>query len=156
VLFRSTASSFDLDIEVLFKEPFVLACAADHPLAARASIGWSDLEPFPLIRVNQRTGNRMIVDDALGARRERPKWRYEVQHNATAVGLVAAGVGVAVLPRLAIDTDTTSGVVVRPLRNPQVTRTLGVITKRGVPLSPLAAALRSLIVRRLNQRRRSD
>ena len=151
-----TASSFDLDIEVLFKEPFVLACAADHPLAGRPSVAWSDLEPYPLIRVSQRTGNRMIVDDALGARRERLKWRYEVQHNATAVSLVAAGVGIAVLPRLAIDPETTAGVAVRPLRNPQVTRTLGVITKRGVPLSPLAATLRSLIVRRLNQRRRAD
>jgi DNA-binding transcriptional LysR family regulator len=76
-------------------------------------------------------------------------WRYECQHVATAVSLVAAGLGVAVLPRLSIDGSGERGVVAVPLRNPGITRTLGVISKRGLPLSPAATALLSLIRKQL-------
>ncbi len=41
----------------------------------------------------------MLIDDALGHRREQMTWNYEVQHVASAVALVAAGIGLTVVPR---------------------------------------------------------
>ncbi|WP_158266805.1 LysR family transcriptional regulator [Alsobacter soli] len=146
-----SANRWDLEIEPLFKEPFVLACPKDHPLARNDVVAWSDLEGAPLVRISAQTGNRALIDDALGPRREQMTWRYEVQHLASAVSLVAAGVALAIVPRLAVSAADTPGIATVTLRNPGVSRTLGIVSRRGQPLSPAAAALRALIERRMRQ-----
>jgi DNA-binding transcriptional LysR family regulator len=88
----------------------------------------------------------MIIDDALGSRREGLSWRFEVQHVHTAVALVREGVALTVVPRLALDAVDKRGLKLVPLRNPSVARQLGIVSKRGTPLSPLADELRKLIV----------
>ncbi|NVO12911.1 MAG: LysR family transcriptional regulator [Rhodoplanes sp.] len=148
------ANRSDLAINILLKEAFVLVCATDHPLAKEAAINWSALAPYPLIRVSQQTGNRLLLDDALGSRREKLQWLYEVQHTATAVRLVAAGVGVTILPRLAVN-SAEADIAMVPLHNPKVTRALGIVSRAGVPLSPLAEELSRMIVRELRKERRS-
>jgi DNA-binding transcriptional LysR family regulator len=146
-----SANRWDLDIEPLIKEPFVLACPKGHPLADQTVASWGDLEGLPLVRISAQTGNRTLIDDALGPRREQMTWRYEVQHLASAVSMVAAGVGLAIVPRLAVNEADTPGIVAVTLRNPGVSRTLGLITRRGHPLSPAASALRGMIERRIRE-----
>jgi DNA-binding transcriptional LysR family regulator len=82
-----SANRWDLDVAPLLKEPFVLACAADHPFARQKAVNWPDLQGIPLVRISSQTGNRMLIDDALGSRREAMTWRYEVQHVTTAVSI---------------------------------------------------------------------
>jgi DNA-binding transcriptional LysR family regulator len=142
-----SADRWDLDITPLMKEPFVLICPKAHALAAQKSVSWSSLLGEPLVRVSTQTGNRQIIDDALGSRREDMTWRYEVQHVVSAVGLVRAGLGLAVVPQLAVNPADSPGVVIVPLRNPGISRTLGVVARRGVPLSPAADALLGLLRR---------
>lgn len=142
-----SADRWDLEITPLLKEPFVVICPKSHPLAGQRSVSWASLQGQPLVRVSAQTGNRQLIDDALGARREEMTWRYEVQHVVSAVGLVHAGLGLAIVPQLAINPVDSPGVVVLPLRNPGISRTLGVVSRRGVPLSPAADALLALIRR---------
>jgi DNA-binding transcriptional LysR family regulator len=137
---------WDFDIETLLREPFVLVCRDDHAFAKLAAASWSELQGEPLIRISPHTGNRMIIDDALGSRRESVSWRYEVQHVNTALALVQAGLGMTVVPRLALHAADTRGLHVMQLRNPGITRQIGIVTKRSAPLSPLADELRKLIV----------
>jgi DNA-binding transcriptional LysR family regulator len=137
---------WDFDIETLVREPFMLVCRADHAFAALPAASWSDLETVPLIRISPHTGNRMIIDDALGSRRESLSWRYEVQHVNTAVALVRAGLGMTVIPRLALASAQTGDLHAIHLRNPGVSRQIGIVSKRSAPLSPLAHELRKLIV----------
>ncbi|GGH20824.1 transcriptional regulator [Alsobacter metallidurans] len=144
-----SANRWDLEIAPLLKEPFVAVCPVGHPLATEAAIDWSQLEGTPLVRISPQTGNRALIDDALGSRREQMTWRYECQHVATAVSLVAEGLGIAILPRLSIEGTDAPGVRAVTLRNPGISRTLGVISKKGLPLSPAASALVALIKRRL-------
>lgn len=141
------AHRWDFDIEALIKDPFTLVCPKDHPLASQTAVSWSDLTEEPLIRISPQPGNRMIIDDALGSRREGLSWRFEVQHVQTAVALARAGVGLTVIPRLALDSVDERGLKLVPLRNPSIARQLGIISKRGKPLSPLADELRKLIVK---------
>ncbi|HZH53572.1 MAG TPA: LysR family transcriptional regulator [Microvirga sp.] len=141
------AHRWDFDIELLFKDPFTLVCPEDHPLASQPSVSWSDLSDEPLIRVSQQTGNRRIIDDALGGRRESLNWRFEVQHLQTAIALAAAGVALTVVPRMALDSIDERGLTLVPLRNPSITRQLGIVSRRGAPLSPLADELRKIIVK---------
>jgi hypothetical protein len=55
-------------------------------------------------------------------------------------------VALTVVPRLSLDTVDERGLKLVPLRNPSITRQLGIVSKRGVPLSPLADELRKIIV----------
>ena len=139
----------ELEVAPLLTEPFLLACPAGHRLAARASVAWSEIEGEALVRVSPHTGNRALLDAALGARREAMAWRYEVQHLATAISLVAARVALAVVPALALEASGAPGVVGVPLRDPAVSRRLGVLTRRGEAPAPLAEALLRLVRARL-------
>ena len=142
-----SANRWDLDIVPLLTEVFVVACPAAHPFATRAQLAWAELEGQPLVRVAPHTGNRALLDEALGARREAMDWRYEVQHLATAISMVEAGLALAVVPRLAVEAAGAPGVVAVALRDPAVVRRLGVVSRRGVPLSPAAEALLALLRR---------
>ncbi|MGG5810142.1 LysR substrate-binding domain-containing protein [Falsiroseomonas sp. CW058] len=142
-----SANRFDLDIAPLMAEAFVLACPAGHGLAGRAHVAWSELEGRRLVRVAPHTGNRALLDEALGARRDAMDWHYEVQHLATAISMVEAGLALAVVPRLAVDAAGSQGVVAVPLRDPAITRRLGVVSRKGAPLTPAAEALLGLLRR---------
>lgn len=137
----------DLEVKVLAKEPFVLLCARTDPIAKRRFVAWSQLGGAPLIRISPQAANRALIDDALGSRREALNWRYEVQHLQTAVGMVLAGVGVAVVPNIAASSPGMAGLVSVPLRNPSIHRTLGILIRRDKPLSLMATALLQMIRR---------
>lgn len=144
-----SANRADLEIKPLLKEAFVLLCPGAHVFARQRRVSWSELAGIPLIRISQQAGNRAIIDDALGARREALRWRYEVQHIASAVSMVAEGLGLAVVPRLATGTRGLPGIAAVPLRNPGIVRTLGILTRRGAVLSEPAEVLAGLIARHL-------
>jgi DNA-binding transcriptional LysR family regulator len=145
------ANRWDLDLKPVVKEPFVLICPRSSPLATSPSLSWAQLEGLPLVRISAETGNRVLIDDALGARRETLAWRYEVQRVATAVSFVRAGLGCTILPQLAL--DAADGLAAIPLRSPTVTRTLGIITRKSVALKPAARELLSLVVDALKRER---
>lgn len=132
---------WDLAVTPLIKERFVLLCTRDHAFAQRKFVAWSHLEDMPLIRISPQAGNRALIDDALGHRRDTLNWRYEVQHLQTAVGMVFEKLGIAVVPSIAVATQGTAGLVAIPLRNPSVSRTVGIIVKRRQPVSKPAQAL---------------
>lgn len=140
-----SANRWDLDIVPLMAEAFVLACPAGDALARRAHVSWAELEGRKLVRVAPHTGNRALIDEALGPRREAMDWHYEVQHLATAISMVEAGLALAVVPRLAVDAAGAAKVAAVALRDPAVTRRLGVVSRKGAPLSPAAEALLALL-----------
>jgi len=52
--------------------------------------------------------------------------------------MVEAGLGLAAVPRMALPAD--HGVVIGlPLKNPTISRSLGLLTRHGTPLRPAAA-----------------
>jgi DNA-binding transcriptional LysR family regulator len=145
-----STTAWDIETKPLFKESFVLLCPAGHRLAGAAAVNWSDLEGLPLVRMSLRSGIRNLIDTALGSRREALQWRYEVLHIATAIGMVTSGLALGVLPRRAVDLRGLSpDLVAVVLRNPTVTRSLGIIQKRGLPLTEAEQALQDMIVRDL-------
>ncbi len=137
---------WDLEVETIFASPLALACPARHPLAKKRSVGWAELRNLPLIRVGSKTAIRPMIDDALGAAHVTLSWQYEVQHVETAVNLVEAGLGFAVVPSIDIALHRGRGLVAVPLRAPKVSCTYGLVTRRGIPLSPPAVTLRGLLI----------
>ncbi len=128
----------DIEFVSLVQEPFVLACRRDHELASRKAVTWSELADYRLIGVGRLSGNRMLLDHALSGLSVRPKWFYEVQHLSTSLGMVEAGLGVSAMPSLAMPGPDHPTLASVPLTEPEVTRTLGLVYRRGASLSPAA------------------
>jgi DNA-binding transcriptional LysR family regulator len=87
----------------------------------------------------------LILDLGLANSEWRPKWSYEVQHLSTSLGLVEAGLGVAALPRLAMPRGPHPVLISRPLVNPLLVRTVGLIRRRSHRLSPAAQKFHDLL-----------
>lgn len=136
----------DLEFRPLATDPFVAACRHDHALAGRASLAWEELSRVPLIGVSHASGNRALLQSALADSPVRLTWFYEVDRVATALELVEQGVGLAVLPRLAIPVRAPPALSVVALEAPEVARTIGLLTRRGGRLSPIALRLRDLLM----------
>jgi DNA-binding transcriptional LysR family regulator len=131
----------------LLEDRFVLICRRDHPLARRARISWKELAGHPLILAGEVSGNRPLLDEALRPQTMALRSFYEVQRSSTAVGLVAEGVGAAVVPSLALQKGAYPAIRVVALTHPVVSRTLVLITRKAAHLSPAAQALHDLILR---------
>lgn len=86
-----------------------------------------------------------MIDDALSAARVTLNWQYEVQHVETAVNLVEVGLGFAVVPSIDVALHRGRGLAAVPLRGPKLSCTHGLVTRRGIPLSPPAAKLRGFL-----------
>ncbi|MDR2319134.1 MULTISPECIES: LysR family transcriptional regulator [unclassified Pseudomonas] len=136
----------DIEFVSLVQEHFVLACRRDHALANRKAVTWTELAEHRLIGVGRLSGNRMLLDHALSGLNLRPKWFYEVQHLSTSLGMVEAGLGVSAMPSLAMPSADHPTLVSVPLTEPQVTRTLGLVYRRGASLSPAAEKFVSILL----------
>lgn len=134
----------DLRQVELMRDRFVLLCRRDHPLARRRSLPWSALQAHALILPGVGSSNRPLLDVALGERRLALQSTFEVQRSSTAVGLVAAGVGAAVVPGLAIQPGSHPSLVAIPLVEPVLDRTFVLLTRHGSVLSPAAQALHDM------------
>jgi DNA-binding transcriptional LysR family regulator len=136
----------ELTFDPLIEDPFVLACRRDHPLAKKTKVAWADIEPYHLVTVSRASGNRTLLEAALVRSQVRLRWFYEVTHLSTSLGLVEAGLGISVLPKLATPQGEHPIIVTRPIGNPQVSRTIGVVRRRGRQLSPAAQRFLDLLM----------
>lgn len=129
-------------------DPYVLICREDHPLSKRRRVRWETLRSHPLIFAGEMSGNRGLLDGALERSGVTLRSFYEVQRSSTALGLVAEGLGAAVVPRLAIQKSAYPMVRIIELVEPAVSRTLVLVTRKTAQLSPAARALHDMIVER--------
>ena len=135
----------DLVESVLFADPLVFICRRPHPLQDRKSVTWADMRDADLIGVSGFTATRIFMDYQLARRGIRLHGNYEVQHHATAINLVAAGVGSAILPSSTFKEGDRPGVRKIPLTQPTVKRKVALIRSRRASLSPAAAAFQALL-----------
>jgi DNA-binding transcriptional LysR family regulator len=135
----------DLRSVPLLEDRFVLICRSDHPLAGRKRSSWKQLEPYRLIFAGEVSGNRPLLDAALGAQSLALHSFYEVQRSSTAVGLVAEGVAAAVVPSLAVQKGAYPNLAVVALTDPVVSRTVVLLARKNAHLSPAAQALYDMI-----------
>lgn len=134
----------DIEFETLIEERFVAACRRDHPLASRSRVRWKDLAEHDFVAVGKTSGNRLLLDQALAGAAVQPTGICETQHVTATLGLVEAGLGVAVVPSMAMPGPDHPLLVSVPLIEPEVTRKVGLIRRRGRSLTPAAQQLYAL------------
>ena len=135
----------ELEAAPLMQDRFVLVCRRDHALARKPRLAWKQLAPYPLILSGRESANRPLLEAALERHGLQLASTYEVQRSSTALGLVVEGVGVAVVPELAVQRGTYPTLRVIPLVAPVVSRTLVLIKRRASHLTPAAQALYDLV-----------
>ncbi len=135
------AQEAEINFEELAKEPYLAVIPVGHPLAQAGPIPCMALSGEMLVSVSSSSGNRSLIDRAFAKLTERPIIQYEINHIAGAISFVAAGVGIALLPELAIKDAPYTGIVSRRLIHPSISRPLGLITRKGNVLHPPAARL---------------
>jgi DNA-binding transcriptional LysR family regulator len=129
----------ELKIETVVEEPVVAALPDAHPLAQRSILKLEDLQDAPLVLLARASapGLREALGDAIDRLGGEERIVQEVAEMQTVVGLVAAGVGVSLVPD-SVRALVRPGVTYRPLDGepPKVRLTMA---WRAVDDSPVLA-----------------
>ena len=131
----------DVEIEVLVREPTVAAVPASHPLARarELTLGLLAEYPFVLFPREQAPGYHDLLMTSVTSAGTPPRVIQQASETQTIIGLVAAGVGVSLVPasvqQLALD-----GVAYRPVSGAPDTE-LAALTRPGDRTGLIAAFL---------------
>ncbi|MCC6377236.1 MAG: LysR family transcriptional regulator [Burkholderiales bacterium] len=140
-----------VEFVTLFEHRIGVAMLAGSALAAKRAPTWADVAGEPRISLSRSSAFRPLVDNvlaSLGAVVDRP--RFEVGYMGTAVALVEAGLGVAVLPERATALARSSAVCWRPLVDPVVVYPSTLAKRAGRSLSPGARTFVDFLTRHLH------
>ncbi|ADG15268.1 DNA-binding transcriptional LysR family regulator [Paraburkholderia atlantica] len=137
-------SDDDLLSETLMTDSFCIVSRDDHRLAARKQVTWKDLDGEQLVMLDYASGSRPLIDAVMQAQGVNATVVQELGHSATVFGLVEAGVGISVLPWLALPLPAGASLVARPLV-PRAERRVELVRRRDRSLSPAAEAVWNLI-----------
>ncbi len=116
-----------------------LAVPADHPLATRARLRLEDLAGESWINGSRMCGE-FTIQACLAAGFE-PRVSLESNDYATMQGLVAAGVGVTLIPDLVLDTGVNPGVAVIPFTGEPLVRRIWAATPANGYRAPATEAM---------------
>ncbi len=128
----------------LLEQPLVLALPAEHPLAGRDRLALGDVAGEDFVLFEHGYGLRETADAMFAEAGVVPRVAFEGQDADTVRGLVAAGLGVALLPAPG---GPRPDVVERPLAGPSTSRTVGLVW-RDEELPRVAAAFRDVVLAR--------
>ena len=122
-----------LEVLELYKEPFMVALPSNHRLAQRASIRVEDLANETLLLLEDGHCLRDQALDICSATSMHEKQDFRATSLETLRQMVAAGVGITLLPELAGRGayGAARGVSIKPFVKPVPTRTIGAVWRKS-------------------------
>ncbi|GGO04122.1 LysR family transcriptional regulator [Saccharibacillus kuerlensis] len=136
-----------LDYERIADEPIDLAVPPNHPLALRfsasplASVDMKELQHEPFIILKKGQGFRKMVLDLCHEAGYEPQVVFESSNMETLQSLVAAGMGITLVPRFVARSKRSELLpLYLPLADPVPYRTLVIAYRKGRSLSKAAEA----------------
>ncbi|WP_426817740.1 LysR family transcriptional regulator [Winslowiella sp. 2C04] len=130
----------DFACEPILDEPFLLLCRRDDTLASAPQISWSLLNGRTMVLQDYASGSRWLIDEALREQQVQAEIVQEIGHPATLYPMVEAGIGISILPALALPLPEGRPLMVRRIF-PEINRTLMLIRRKNRSLSPAAEAI---------------
>ena len=136
-----------LESRELYREPFLVALPAQHPLARHDSVRVADLKNEPLLLLEDGHCLRDQALEVCGRVGARETQDFRATSLETLRQMVAAGAGVTLLPELAGRGAyrNASGVVLRPFTRPAPARCIGALWRKSTARAPAIDALARLI-----------
>jgi DNA-binding transcriptional LysR family regulator len=148
----------DLDSTELYKEEIHVVCPKSHPVALLKRVTLGAIAEYPLVFLDTGFNSRTVLDAALAAAGRFVKPVCEVSYTSTAIGMVRAGLGLAVLGSLVVCASNVCsfpGLMSRPIEDPSLVLPISLVQKTARTLSPSALAFVDMLVR-MNKKRRWD
>ncbi|ADU70131.1 LysR family transcriptional regulator [Pantoea sp. At-9b] len=130
----------DFDYQTIMDEPFLLLCREDDALAQATQPQWSMLNGRTMVLQDYASGSRLLIDAALHQQGVSVNVVQEIGHPATLYPMVEAGIGISILPALALPLPAGRKLTVRRLY-PEINRSLMLIKRRNRSLTPAAEAI---------------
>lgn len=129
---RPPVDAEGLVVEVVREEPLVVAMPTQHPLAGARAISLRQLsdEPFISYPSNPPSSVYSVVMEACRRAGFVPAVRHELSETASMVAMVAAGLGIALVPE-SVRQLRINGATFRRLSSPQVTVQLALAYREG-------------------------
>lgn len=132
-----------LDVTALVDDPFVAVTPADDcPVSQgqRVSVPTRSLDDYPVVAGSVDDSCQVIIDGELRARGVSPRYVFRSADNAAIQAMVAARMGAAVMPLLAVDLDDPT-VHVHRLHPPLPPRQICVAVRADRTVVPAARRL---------------
>jgi DNA-binding transcriptional LysR family regulator len=130
-----------LRVERLARQEEVAICPPGHPLARRRRVPLEALLPYPLLLLDRTTAARAALDADLGRLGAGPAVAMEMSSVEVLKRLVELGLGVSVVPAVAVQREVAAGTLVAlRLSGRAEERSLALLTAAEGPLPPAAAA----------------
>ena len=139
----------EFHFESLFNEPIFALASKNFQLPKRRSVDLADLCTFPVLLNSKSAELRKVLDRALLARGLNMEIKFEVLHTHTLIALVVAGMGVGILPKIALPKFRSSKMQALPIANPTLVRSVSIISLRGQSFSPAAKELTKAVYKNL-------
>jgi DNA-binding transcriptional LysR family regulator len=124
----------------LLDDPLHLALRKDHPLARHKELRLEDLSEESWVQTSASSPCARHVVRSCHAAGFEPSVSFESDDYQTVQGLVAAGVGVALIPQLALST-VRDDIRIRALHPRSPVRKVFAAARRGAPVTPAVATM---------------
>lgn len=132
--------------EQLLSEELYAVVPKQHHLAGRESIRLDELRHDPFVMFSDAYSLRSIVHEACRAAGFVPMIGFEGEETDTIRGLVAAGLGVGLLPEMALTEISPLEPAKIRISEPKVTRTIGLARRKDEKLTPVAELFRRFLI----------
>ncbi|MEM9583533.1 MAG: LysR family transcriptional regulator [Pseudomonadota bacterium] len=109
----------------------LLACAPPDFDPGGETISLADLQATPVILLDAKTALHQLVGRITHNLGVTLNVRYELQNASTALALVEAGLGIAILPTTALHLGDPAKFRAIPLNDPLSVRRIGIVTAKG-------------------------
>lgn len=142
------ATGQDIAGKPLITDVFVAVMPADHPYAhSKRELKWRTLADVPLIGPPPGNAVREQLDFALAREGIALTRNYEVSLPLTILGMVEAGLGIAVMTSAMSRLARSLGLVTREVGSPVIKREISLLFHADRSLSPAAQNFRDLLLR---------
>jgi len=143
--FSGDTDTSGLEREHLMDDELRVALPADHPLATRRAIALADLrdEDWMLACLSGTCADSNVVLRACRDAGFQPRIAYTSDDYFAIQGLVASGMGVALIPGLAL-ASIRDDVAIRPVRGRPPVRRIAAVTAAATPIGAMGTMLECL------------
>lgn len=134
---------------IILSDELVVICSCDDPLSIRTSVEWTVFSERPYITSGTDSSITPVVERGLRANGIYARPQFEAANISVLGALVAAGLGIAAMPRRSLHLVDTRRLKVIPISGAPFSREAGILRLKGRTLSLSAQDFLDILLRHM-------
>lgn len=137
----------DVETRGLIEDELVLVSKADHELADAGAVTVEQLGDHPFIFFERNSSYYSLAQGLFRQHGVVPRTQMELDSMEASKKMVEEGLGIALLPRMAVERELTTGELreIEIVGMPNPSRQIALISRRSRPLGPVAQAFVEIV-----------